>query len=48
MMNNEIMISLLVLAMIQVLLKNGLYDRDFLLSHTNSSYLIQVDEGDEN
>jgi anaerobic selenocysteine-containing dehydrogenase len=37
-----------ILAMIRVLLKNGLYDRDFLLSHTNASYLIQVDEGDEN
>jgi anaerobic selenocysteine-containing dehydrogenase len=31
-----------------MLLKNGLYDRDFLLTHTNASYLIQVDEGDEN
>jgi anaerobic selenocysteine-containing dehydrogenase len=37
-----------ILGMIQVLLKNGLYDRDFLISHTNASYLIQVDEGDEN
>ncbi|RMD57601.1 MAG: formate dehydrogenase [Nitrospirae bacterium] len=40
--------GLLILAMIQVLLKNGLYDKEFLLSHTNASYLINVDEGDEN
>ncbi|MDH5680101.1 MAG: molybdopterin oxidoreductase family protein, partial [Spirochaetota bacterium] len=39
--------GIFILAMIQVLLKNGLYDRDFLLSHTNATYLIQVDEGDE-
>jgi anaerobic selenocysteine-containing dehydrogenase len=37
-----------IMAMIQVLLKNGLYDRDFLISHTNASYLIHADEGDEN
>ena len=37
-----------ILAMINVLLKNGLYDRQFLKTHTNASYLIQVDEGDEN
>ncbi|KJR40976.1 formate dehydrogenase, partial [Candidatus Magnetoovum chiemensis] len=37
-----------ILAIIHVLLKEGLYDRDFLISHTNASYLIQTDEGDEN
>ncbi len=37
-----------ILAMINVLLKNGLYDREFLLDRTNAPYLIQVDEGDEN
>ncbi|MFQ5432598.1 MAG: molybdopterin-dependent oxidoreductase, partial [Nitrospinota bacterium] len=37
-----------ILAMINVLLKNGLYDRQFLKTHTNAAYLIQVDEGDEN
>ncbi len=37
-----------ILSMIQVLLKNGLYDRDFLISHTNAAYLVQTDEGDEN
>ena len=36
-----------ILALIQVLLKNGLYDREFLISHTNASYLIQIDEGTE-
>ncbi|MBL7048098.1 MAG: molybdopterin-dependent oxidoreductase [Nitrospira sp.] len=38
----------LILAMVQVLLKNGLYDREFLISHTNAAYLVQMDEGDEN
>jgi anaerobic selenocysteine-containing dehydrogenase len=37
-----------ILALINVLLKNGLYDRDFLTSRTNASYLIQTNEGDEN
>lgn len=36
-----------ILTLIQVLLKNGLYDRDFLISHTNASYLINVEEGTE-
>ena len=34
-----------ILALCHVLLKNGLYDRDFLFSHTNAAYLIKVDEG---
>ena len=36
-----------ILTLIQILLKNGLYDRDFLISHTNASYLINVEEGNE-
>ncbi len=40
--------GIFILAMIHVLIKNGLYDRDFLITHTNASYLIQTDEGDEN
>ncbi len=39
--------GMFIMAMIHVLLKNGLYDNDFLLTHTNASYLIQTDEGDE-
>ncbi|NTU41836.1 MAG: molybdopterin-dependent oxidoreductase, partial [Nitrospirales bacterium] len=36
------------LAMIHVLMKNGLYDRDFLITRTNAADLVQVTEGDEN
>ncbi len=36
-----------ILGLIHVLLKNGLYDRDFLISHTNAAYLVTLDEGGE-
>ncbi|MBI5179178.1 MAG: molybdopterin oxidoreductase family protein [Nitrospinae bacterium] len=35
----------LILAMAHVLLKHGLYDHDFLVSHTNAAYLIEADKG---
>ncbi|MCI4624334.1 MAG: molybdopterin oxidoreductase family protein [Candidatus Magnetoovum sp. WYHC-5] len=36
-----------ILALIHVLLKHGLYDVDFLISRTNASFLICMDEGTE-
>ena len=36
-----------ILAMVHVLLKNGMYDKEFLLSHTNAAYLVVQDEGKE-
>ncbi|MBI5815497.1 MAG: molybdopterin oxidoreductase family protein [Nitrospinae bacterium] len=37
----------LLMGMIHVLIKNGLYDRDFLVTQTNAAQLVVVDEGGE-
>ncbi|MDH5559708.1 MAG: molybdopterin-dependent oxidoreductase [Deltaproteobacteria bacterium] len=39
--------GLFILGIIHVLIKNQLFDEDFLLSHTNASYLIHTNEGNE-
>ncbi|MBI3793461.1 MAG: molybdopterin oxidoreductase family protein [Nitrospinae bacterium] len=38
----------LIMGMIHVLMKNGLYDKDFLTSATNAAFLLETDEGGEN
>ncbi len=37
----------LIMGMIHVLMKNGLYDKEFLTSTTNAAYLIEMDKGGE-
>ncbi len=37
----------LIMGMIHVLIKNGLFDRDFLLTRTNAPQLVVMDEGGE-
>jgi len=37
----------LIMGMVNVLISNGLYDREFLLTHTNAAQLVVMDEGGE-
>ncbi len=39
--------GLFLMAIINVLLKHGLYDSDFLINYTNAAYLINIEEGNE-